>query len=383
MTSMLFGDLLTLERIRSLQESRSVETTAWRRLQLIIAIIGMFHTKGCRDDQNSLLSHVNEIQPRETSKIESKPGFRRMHEVIQHVGIASRLECWRVEAAKRGYPTLESFAESKPSWEILEQMANKLVVEQVGNGLALQKMRTQDPRMRDQVRENLLMRQQHFLLYEEMSYTLNQGDIGHMESCFLPWMFIFQGCGKHKYAAEFRRYIENVHFRYPKGLRYAIRMNILCNPTGKKGHFRAIDWVVEHNNLYIKRIYGGKYSNHTKTRILRESAFIEVFKNIRIQFEQMFCLKHKTTRHSPPNMKATFSKLQRFLQKNKTCVSVPGRKSKCCLPDVMMKDTLADDNMPPPHTHEPPSQVQRPTQQRWTGEEDTSPGVEEIDGEDL
>ena len=29
-------------------------------------------------------------------------------------------------------------------------------------------------------------------------------------------------------------------------------MNILCNPTGKAGEFRALDWVVEHNNLYIK-----------------------------------------------------------------------------------------------------------------------------------
>ena len=29
-------------------------------------------------------------------------------------------------------------------------------------------------------------------------------------------------------------------------------MNILCNPSGKKGAFRAIDWLVEHNNLYIK-----------------------------------------------------------------------------------------------------------------------------------
>jgi hypothetical protein len=29
-------------------------------------------------------------------------------------------------------------------------------------------------------------------------------------------------------------------------------MNILCNPTGKKDGFRGIDWLVEHNNLYIK-----------------------------------------------------------------------------------------------------------------------------------
>jgi len=29
-------------------------------------------------------------------------------------------------------------------------------------------------------------------------------------------------------------------------------MNILRNPTSKKGRFRAIDWIVEHNNLYTK-----------------------------------------------------------------------------------------------------------------------------------
>ena len=34
--------------------------------------------------------------------------------------------------------------------------------------------------------------------------------------------------------------------------REAIRMNILCNPTGKDGSFRAIDWVVELNNLFTK-----------------------------------------------------------------------------------------------------------------------------------
>jgi len=77
------------------------------------------------------------------------------------------------------------------------------------------------------------------------------------------------GCGKLKYAAEMRRYLENVHFRFSAGLKYvlplqisklelktivrkAIRMNILKNPTGKKGRFRAIDWIVEHNNLYTK-----------------------------------------------------------------------------------------------------------------------------------
>lgn len=29
-------------------------------------------------------------------------------------------------------------------------------------------------------------------------------------------------------------------------------MNWLCNPTGKEDKFRAIDWLVEMNNLYTK-----------------------------------------------------------------------------------------------------------------------------------
>jgi hypothetical protein len=52
-----------------------------------------------------------------------------------------------------------------------------------------------------------------------MSHALNYGDIGRVESLFIPWMSIFRGCGKHKYAAELRRYLENIHFIYPEGLR--------------------------------------------------------------------------------------------------------------------------------------------------------------------
>lgn len=58
---------------------------------------------------------------------------------------------------------------------------------------------------------------------------------------------------------------------------------------------------------------------------MKESALIEVYKNIRIQFEQMFCLEHKTVRHSPPKMKNTFDKLGDYMQKEKTQIEVKGR----------------------------------------------------------
>ena len=272
---LVFGNLLTGERIRSLLESRSEEKTSWRRLQFIIYVMGLFHLKmafadaiwrlfihanGVRNDKNSLINHVGLIRPKETGKIETNPGFQRMHEVIQHVGIVSRLDCWRIVAQRMAFTSLEDFVASNPSFESLKTMSEQLVVEFVaGTNMSNLQRYTED--QRDDVHENMLMKQQYFLLYEEMSHALNASDIGRVETLFLPWMFIFQGCGKHKYAAEMKRYLENIHFIYPKTLARAVQMNILCNPTGEKGAFRAIDWLVEHNNLYIKVSRSGSGHN--------------------------------------------------------------------------------------------------------------------------
>ena len=233
---LISGDLLTGERIRSLLDSRSEEATPWRRMQFVVYVMGLFHLKmACadaiwrifilprkaRDDENSLMQQISQIRPKETGKIASKPGFRRMHEVIQHVGIVSRLDCWRIEARKNGdFQTLDEFASSKPSWSQLQDMANRLALEQVAtsDSDASLLQSDQSAAIRDYQRENALRRQQYFLLYEEISHSLNAGDIGRAETCFMPWSYIFQGCGKHKYAAELKRYLENVHFIYPKGL---------------------------------------------------------------------------------------------------------------------------------------------------------------------
>ncbi|THU94764.1 hypothetical protein K435DRAFT_860227 [Dendrothele bispora CBS 962.96] len=110
---LLFGDLGVGERVESLLRSRSEEKTRWRRLQGLVYVLGLFHVKmACADavwrtfiepararnesDDYSLMADVKVLRPRETGKISSKPGFRRMHEVIQHSGIVMRLDCWRL-----------------------------------------------------------------------------------------------------------------------------------------------------------------------------------------------------------------------------------------------------------------------------------------------
>jgi hypothetical protein len=94
------GDLLTIQHLRSLQESRAEEATSWRRMQFAVPVMGLFHLKmACADalwrifihnkstkaDANNLMARVSQIRPKETRKIETKPGFRRMHEVMHCV----------------------------------------------------------------------------------------------------------------------------------------------------------------------------------------------------------------------------------------------------------------------------------------------------------
>lgn len=121
-------------------------------------------------------------------------------------------------------------------------------------------------------------------------------------------------------------------------------MNILVNPTGCPDHFHALDWVIEHNNLYIKRIHGGQYSNQTVDQIVKESPLIKAYKNICRQFEDMFCLDHKTSWHSPADMKGTFAKLSEYMRKERSNEFIPGRTAKHEVQDMMaegMKKALA------------------------------------------
>ncbi|THU80914.1 hypothetical protein K435DRAFT_694685, partial [Dendrothele bispora CBS 962.96] len=139
---LLFGDLGVGERVESLLRSRSEEKTRWRKVQGLVYVLGLFHVKmACADavwrtfiepararnesDDYSLMANIKVLRPRETGKISSKPGFRRMHEVIQHSGIVMRLDCWRLEIGKisSDWSSLDDYAKSEPTWDELKAKA--------------------------------------------------------------------------------------------------------------------------------------------------------------------------------------------------------------------------------------------------------------------
>ncbi|KAJ2971460.1 hypothetical protein NUW54_g12502 [Trametes sanguinea] len=267
--TIVHGDLGTYEHVLTAKRRRKQERTPFNRLQHVVFVPGLFHFKmaaadalwrilvmpdGSRVDDTSFMKLVGQLRPDDSSRLVLNAKFRERHDLINHVGSVLILDAWRAEVKKRwGYTTLEEWAATKPGLADIEEVANQLALEYVeGDGQDLGQYELQGSNRRDKVKENTLRTLNYLLLYEELSHAMNNGDIGRLETLFLPWIQIFRSVGKHKYANHTLRFLHALYFIYPDGLRRVIRYNILVNPTGKPKAFRAVDWVVELLNLYIK-----------------------------------------------------------------------------------------------------------------------------------
>ncbi|KAH8978759.1 hypothetical protein EDB86DRAFT_3067231 [Lactarius hatsudake] len=138
---------------------------------------------------------------------------------------------------------------------------------------------------RDQQYENQALRNQDYLLYVDLCNAINDGDVGHVEASFIPWIYTFSSTGKHKYASQLVRFVRNLHNIYPADLSHIIWMNILCNPTGK----------------------------------------LNVFQSCHVIVKKAFQLTHRTLKHAPPDMTTTIERLCTHMQSSGLCEFCCGR----------------------------------------------------------
>ncbi|KIJ18397.1 hypothetical protein PAXINDRAFT_70789, partial [Paxillus involutus ATCC 200175] len=146
--ALFHGDLGTGEQLQAVQQRRAIETTAYDCFQHVVFIPGLFHLKmasadalwrtflqpsAAHEDEICLMHDVGVLWPHETGLYGSKPGFRRMHQLIMYGVICHCLDCWRAEMKKRDslQDSLNIFVKSEPSFEDLENIANKLAKEYV------------------------------------------------------------------------------------------------------------------------------------------------------------------------------------------------------------------------------------------------------------
>jgi hypothetical protein len=213
---------------------RVIEHSAKNRLGWVVFVPGLFHLKmACTDafwrihispkkgqgDATGFFEYICHLRPRETGKFATSPGFRCLHDSIHHGTWADVLDCWRLEAAKQGFNSLDKFAGSNPDWLVIEMLSEGMVREYLP-GSDFQDVRENLDSERDIRFENQALRKQHSLLYLELSHAMNHGDVGRILRVFPYWIAIFTATGKHKYAAhmtQFKTYLDHV---YPPRLRY-------------------------------------------------------------------------------------------------------------------------------------------------------------------
>ncbi|KZT00083.1 uncharacterized protein LAESUDRAFT_739738 [Laetiporus sulphureus 93-53] len=300
--ALVHGDLSTCERIQSILKVRSIEKTPWRHYQFVIFVPGLFHLKmvcadaiwrlliqppSSRHDDNSLMHYIDVLHPKETGKIGSSPKFHQMHDVINHAGIALHLDTWHIEAVKRNadWKTLEDLTDSDPSIEDLCCIADDLA--------------------------------RHYVHSEGHAIYITRRQPSHaLETLLLIWIALFKATGKHKYANQMMKFMTDLHFVYPDRLRRAIRMNILVNPTSKPFAFRAVDWVVELNNLFTKDKYGGEGLNYIKDRIITESLNILVYRSCTRNAERNYHLNGLSSAYGEQDMVKALCVLQAYMQEH-------------------------------------------------------------------
>lgn len=228
------GDLGTGDRINSARQRRSIEASPRDRLQYVVFIMGLFHTKmACaetiwrtflkepkaRPHNTSFYSDLKILRPRDSSSLSSTFKFRPIHDAIRYIGTCRRLDCMRVIAQEDQYPSLQSFADSKPSWNSIQALAQRAIQHFVLTPNELKLMDDKEPEERDEQLENSMGFHIYSALYEEMSHAMDHGDIGRVEMCLIAWAPLFEAAGKKRYAHHTIKLVHDLNYVFEARMR--------------------------------------------------------------------------------------------------------------------------------------------------------------------
>jgi len=234
------GDLGTGDRINSARQRRSIETSPRNRLQFVIFVMGLFHTKmACaetiwrtflkdskaRSGKTSVYSDFVTLRPRDSSALSSAFKFRPVHDAIRNIGTCRRLDCLRIVAEEQGYPTLQAFADSNPDWNRVKALVREAIQRFVPSLRYLASLPNKEPEQRDEELENSMGFNVYSTLYEEISHAMDHGDIGRVEMCLIAWVPLFEAAGKNKYSSHTIKLVYDLNHRFTQRLRYVDNEN--------------------------------------------------------------------------------------------------------------------------------------------------------------
>lgn len=354
---LVHGDLASLDLLEAIQRSRSLQTDPntldVQKLKFVAPVMGIFHLEVAaldaiwrthcipsigKDNQVSPLQLISHVRPSDYRKYERDPGYRRMQDLLSMDLKARILDIWTIEARRVSakYTSLRDFAESRQTWLTIESMAQMILQKYIFDisleipddllPFARPASRPGGGRLPDQLQVAGALWLRDCLLYRELTHARRHGDVGRIEDTYTPLISMFISTSKHKYARALFRHIITLRRVYTEPLAHAIRMNCLINPTGKPDGFRAVDWQVERNNLSLKVIHSGEYSNHSIDLLIKRSPLIEIFREALDSIEENFYIVQRTSKHAKPDDTLAIKKLMEILALEKAHSWVAGRR---------------------------------------------------------
>ena len=86
-------------------------------------------------------------------------------------------------------------------------------------------------------------------LYTDLREAIIYEDGTYVVRLWKFWLLYFLGSGRKNYALEAVTMLSNINANFPHHIAYITTHNRFVNTTGKEGHGKALDMMIEHYNL--------------------------------------------------------------------------------------------------------------------------------------
>ncbi|KAI0651871.1 hypothetical protein C8Q79DRAFT_897275 [Trametes meyenii] len=334
----IFGDQLSIARIRSLMANRAGHESLARSYAFAVFGPGFFHHQmalthgiiethwGTASTLTASLHNLNTVLDRKPIVLSSLPPYRTCRDLIFTCLSACLLQC------------LERVCGS----ESLADYADTVTFERFRKDVHEVMVRYQTPSMTpsleslpvdaicvtltqgDMVFENACLFIRDALVLREFTDAIKGGYSGRIIRTLKLLALMYRGSGHTKYAYELLHLVHNLAHVWPTPLRNIMIKNWLVNPTGKANSWVPVDLLQEHMNFWIKVIYKANGSNASWAWLATISPCISLLRKLSLDINSALGAK-LGSKHQSPTLEKDFAALCDSLRTNAIFEIEPGR----------------------------------------------------------